>query len=33
VGLEDGKELPDGTVASSNAALTAAAVAIFGASR
>ncbi|MER8799109.1 3-keto-5-aminohexanoate cleavage protein [Mesorhizobium sp. M0768] len=33
VGLEDGKELPDGTVASSNAALTAAAVAIFESSR
>lgn len=33
VGLEDGKELPDGTVASGNAALTAAAVAIFRASR
>ncbi|MER8366427.1 3-keto-5-aminohexanoate cleavage protein [Mesorhizobium sp. M1378] len=33
VGLEDGKELPDGTVASGNAALTAAAVAIFEASR
>lgn len=28
-GLEDGKELPDGTIASGNAALTAAAVAIF----
>ncbi|TIO10769.1 3-keto-5-aminohexanoate cleavage protein [Mesorhizobium sp.] len=28
VGLEDGKELPDGTIASGNAALTAAAVAI-----
>ncbi|MER9397185.1 3-keto-5-aminohexanoate cleavage protein [Mesorhizobium sp. M0615] len=29
VGLEDGKHLPDGTVAAGNAALTAAAVAIF----
>ncbi|MCP9232667.1 3-keto-5-aminohexanoate cleavage protein [Mesorhizobium sp. LMG 17147] len=29
VGLEDGKELPDGTIAPGNAALTAAAVAIF----
>ena len=29
VGLEDGKELPDGSIASGNAALTAAAVAIF----
>lgn len=33
VGLEDGKELPDGTVAFGNAALTAAAVAIFQAGR
>ncbi|MER8408781.1 3-keto-5-aminohexanoate cleavage protein [Mesorhizobium sp. M0185] len=33
VGLEDGKELPDGTVAPGSAALTAAAVAIFEASR
>lgn len=33
VGLEDGKELPDGTVAPANAALTAAAVAIFESSR
>jgi uncharacterized protein (DUF849 family) len=33
VGLEDGKELPDGTIASGNAALTAAAVAIFRAGR
>ncbi|MER9678892.1 3-keto-5-aminohexanoate cleavage protein [Mesorhizobium sp. M0184] len=33
VGLEDGKEFPDGTVASGNAALTAAAVAIFETSR
>jgi uncharacterized protein (DUF849 family) len=33
VGLEDGKELPDGTTASGNAALTAAAVAIFRAGR
>ncbi|MER9235960.1 3-keto-5-aminohexanoate cleavage protein [Mesorhizobium sp. M0622] len=33
VGLEDGKQLPDGTVASGNAALTAAAVAIFHTSR
>lgn len=33
VGLEDGKELPDGAVASGNAALTAAAVAIFRAGR
>ncbi|RJT29637.1 3-keto-5-aminohexanoate cleavage protein [Mesorhizobium waimense] len=33
VGLEDGKELPDGTVAAGNAALTAAAVAIFRAGR
>jgi len=33
VGLEDGKELPDGSVASGNAALVAAAVAIFRASR
>ncbi|PAP94868.1 3-keto-5-aminohexanoate cleavage protein [Mesorhizobium wenxiniae] len=33
VGLEDGKELPDGATASGNAALTAAAVAIFRAGR
>ncbi|MCV3210923.1 3-keto-5-aminohexanoate cleavage protein [Mesorhizobium sp. YC-39] len=33
VGLEDGKALPDGTVASGNAALTAAAAAIFRAGR
>ncbi|SIT53854.1 conserved hypothetical protein [Mesorhizobium prunaredense] len=33
VGLEDGKALPDGTTASGNAALTAAAVAIFRAGR
>ncbi|CCV08236.1 conserved hypothetical protein [Mesorhizobium metallidurans STM 2683] len=33
VGLEDGKALPDGRVASGNAALTAAAVAIFRAGR
>ncbi|MET3577424.1 uncharacterized protein (DUF849 family) [Mesorhizobium robiniae] len=33
VGLEDGKQLPDGTTASGNAALTAAAVAIFRAGR
>ncbi|ANT50967.1 3-keto-5-aminohexanoate cleavage protein [Mesorhizobium amorphae] len=33
VGLEDGKELPDGTTASGNAALTASAVAIFRAGR
>ena len=33
VGLEDGKALPDGTLASGNAALTAAAVAIFRAGR
>jgi uncharacterized protein (DUF849 family) len=33
VGLEDGKELEDGTVASGNAALTAAAAAIFRAGR
>ncbi|MER8482221.1 3-keto-5-aminohexanoate cleavage protein [Mesorhizobium sp. M1322] len=33
VGLEDGKQLPDGTTASGNAALTAAAVAIFQAGR
>lgn len=33
IGLEDGKELPDGTVASNNAALTAAAVSIFRAGR
>ncbi|MES0099975.1 3-keto-5-aminohexanoate cleavage protein [Mesorhizobium sp. M0019] len=33
VGLEDGKALPDGTVASGNAALTAVAVAIFETSR
>ncbi|TGQ31282.1 3-keto-5-aminohexanoate cleavage protein [Mesorhizobium sp. M00.F.Ca.ET.216.01.1.1] len=33
VGLEDGKELPDGTTASGNDALTAAAVAIFRAGR
>ncbi|AZO67135.1 3-keto-5-aminohexanoate cleavage protein [Mesorhizobium sp. M6A.T.Cr.TU.016.01.1.1] len=33
VGMEDGKALPDGTTASGNAALTAAAVAIFRAGR
>ncbi|CAH2404581.1 3-keto-5-aminohexanoate cleavage protein [Mesorhizobium ventifaucium] len=33
VGLEDGRQLPDGTTASGNAALTAAAVAIFRAGR
>lgn len=33
VGLEDGKALPDGTIASGNAALTAAAVVIFRAGR
>ncbi|TJW81351.1 MAG: 3-keto-5-aminohexanoate cleavage protein, partial [Mesorhizobium sp.] len=33
VGLEDGRQLPDGTTASGNAALTAAAAAIFRAGR
>ncbi|MBW8909988.1 MAG: 3-keto-5-aminohexanoate cleavage protein, partial [Mesorhizobium sp.] len=33
VGLEDGKELPDGSVADGNAALVAAAVGIFSAAR